>query len=160
MTDSDSQDVGYAVNRKIKTQSHMRKVSVYEEDKIRWFRCPRRDDYRGGCRTGWRSQTVWRDSESGRVDSELIKRLGPMGGAAVLLRSRPDRLRSVLAADGHGSECEVVVPALAPVKSGERVKTDKRDKLKLARDCRAGELTPVWVPDAAHEELPAARGEY
>ena len=78
MTDSDSQDVGYAVNRKIKTQSHMRKVSVYEEDKIRWFRCPRRDDYRGGCRTGWRSQTVWRDSESRRVDSELIKRLEPM----------------------------------------------------------------------------------
>ena len=41
MTDSDSQDVGYAVNRKINTQSHMRKESVYEEDKVRWFGCPR-----------------------------------------------------------------------------------------------------------------------
>jgi hypothetical protein len=40
MPDSDSQYVGYAVNWKTKTQSHMRKESVYEEDKVRWFRCP------------------------------------------------------------------------------------------------------------------------
>jgi transposase len=33
------------------------------------------------------------------------------------------------------------------------VKTDRRDALKLARNHRAGELTPVWVPDAAHEAL-------
>ena len=40
-----------------------------------------------------------------------------------------------------------------PVKAGDRVKTDRRDALKLARSCRAGDLTPVWVPDAAHETL-------
>jgi transposase len=33
------------------------------------------------------------------------------------------------------------------------VKTDRRDALKLARNYRAGELTAVWVPDAAHEAL-------
>jgi transposase len=33
------------------------------------------------------------------------------------------------------------------------VKTDRRDALKLARNHRAGELTAVWVPDAAHEAL-------
>ena len=49
--------------------------------------------------------------------------------------------------------CDVVAPTLIPVKSGDRVKTDKRDAAKLARLYRAGELTPVWVPDGAHEAL-------
>jgi transposase len=49
--------------------------------------------------------------------------------------------------------CEVVAPTLVPIKSGDRVKTDRRDALKLARNYHAAELTPVWVPDAAHEAL-------
>jgi transposase len=52
-----------------------------------------------------------------------------------------------------GVRCEVIAPTLVPVKSGDRVKTDRRDALKLARSYRAGDLTPVWVPDAAHEAL-------
>ena len=39
------------------------------------------------------------------------------------------------------------------MKPGDRVKTDRRDALKLARCYRAGELTAVWVPDRAHEAL-------
>ena len=39
------------------------------------------------------------------------------------------------------------------MKAGDRVKTDRRDALKLARSYREGDLTPVWVPDAAHEAL-------
>src|ERR1700733_1401332 len=49
--------------------------------------------------------------------------------------------------------CEVIAPTLIPVKAGDRVKTDRRDAEKLARCYRAGDLTPVWVPDAAHEAL-------
>ena len=52
-----------------------------------------------------------------------------------------------------GVRCEVVAPTLVPVKAGDRVKTDRRDALKLARSYRGGDLTPVWVPDAAHEAL-------
>ena len=52
-----------------------------------------------------------------------------------------------------GINCEVVAPTLVPVKAGDRVKTDRRDAEKLARCYRAGQLTPVWVPDAAHEAL-------
>lgn len=52
-----------------------------------------------------------------------------------------------------GVHCDVIAPTLVPVKAGDRVKTDKRDAKKLARLYRAGELTPVWVPDAAHEAL-------
>jgi transposase len=37
--------------------------------------------------------------------------------------------------------------------AGDRVKTDRRDAEKLARSYRAGDLTLVWVPDAAHEAL-------
>jgi transposase len=52
-----------------------------------------------------------------------------------------------------GVACEVVAPTLIPVKAGDRVKTDRRDAQKLARSYRSGDLTAVWVPDAAHEAL-------
>jgi transposase len=52
-----------------------------------------------------------------------------------------------------GVECQVIAPSLVPTKAGDRVKTDRRDAAKLARCHRAGELTAVWVPDAAHEAL-------
>ena len=50
-------------------------------------------------------------------------------------------------------DCQVVAPSLIPKKPGDRVKTDRRDSLTLARLLRAGELTPVWVPDEAQEAL-------
>jgi transposase len=50
-------------------------------------------------------------------------------------------------------DCQVVAPSLIPKKPGERVKTDRRDALSLARLHRAGELSPVWIPDEAQEAL-------
>ena len=52
-----------------------------------------------------------------------------------------------------GVECEVVAPSMTPTRSGDRVKTDKRDARKLARLLRAGELTPVYIPEATDEAL-------
>lgn len=52
-----------------------------------------------------------------------------------------------------GVDCDVIAPTLIPEKIGDRVKTDRRDAIKLARCFRAGELTKVWVPDPAHEAL-------
>lgn len=52
-----------------------------------------------------------------------------------------------------GWDCQVVAPSLIPKKSGDRVKTDRRDSMMLARLHRAGELTAVWVPDDAQEAL-------
>jgi transposase len=49
--------------------------------------------------------------------------------------------------------CEVVAPSLIPIRSGERIKTDRRDALKLARLHRAGELGAVHVPDADDEAM-------
>jgi transposase len=52
-----------------------------------------------------------------------------------------------------GHKCIVVAPSLIPRKSGERIKTDRRDSEKLAILHRSGDLTPVWVPDPTHEAL-------
>jgi alpha-beta hydrolase superfamily lysophospholipase len=52
-----------------------------------------------------------------------------------------------------GASCEVIAPTLVPMKSGDRVKTDRKDAERLARSYRSGNLTAVWVPDSAHEAL-------
>jgi transposase len=49
--------------------------------------------------------------------------------------------------------CQVVAPSMIPKRSGDRVKTDKRDARKLARLLRAGELTCVYIPEATDEAL-------
>jgi transposase len=54
---------------------------------------------------------------------------------------------------GAGHACQVVARSLIPKKPGERIKTDRRDALKLARLLRAGDLTAVWVPDAEQEAM-------
>ncbi len=52
-----------------------------------------------------------------------------------------------------GYRCDVVAPSLIPRKTGDRVKTDRRDSLSLARLYRAGELTSVWVPEKEQEGM-------
>lgn len=53
----------------------------------------------------------------------------------------------------EGIDCQVVAPSLIPVQAGNRVKTDQRDAKHLAQFHRAGELTPIYVPDEAVEAL-------
>jgi len=52
-----------------------------------------------------------------------------------------------------GHECAVIAPSLIPRRPGERIKTNRRDAVKLARLFRAGELTEIWTPDEAHEAM-------
>ncbi len=52
-----------------------------------------------------------------------------------------------------GQFCQVVAPSLVPKKAGDRVKTDRRDSLMLARLLRADELTGIWIPDGLQEAL-------
>jgi len=56
-----------------------------------------------------------------------------------------------LIASGH--DCEVVAPSKIPKVAGERIKTDRRDALKLARLLRSGDLSAVWVPDREQERM-------
>jgi transposase len=59
-----------------------------------------------------------------------------------------------------GYDCWVVAPSLIPKKPGDRVKTDRRDAVQLARLARSGDLTVVYVPtveDEAIRDLTRAR---
>jgi transposase len=59
-----------------------------------------------------------------------------------------------------GYDCWVVAPSLIPKKAGDRVKTDRRDAVQLARLARSGDRTPVYVPtveDEAIRDLTRAR---
>lgn len=49
--------------------------------------------------------------------------------------------------------CAVVAPSLIPKRSGDRIKTDRRDAINLARLYRAGELTSIYVPTAEDEAM-------
>jgi len=83
----------------------------------------------------------------------LMKRLGPSRQLKVCYEAGPTGYVLYWQLTGMGIHCEVVAPTLVPVKAGDRVKTDRRDAVKLARSYRSGDLTAVWVPDAAHEAL-------
>lgn len=84
---------------------------------------------------------------------KLVRKLGPVEPLRFCYEAGPTGYALYWQLTSLGAQCEVVAPTLVPVKSGDRVKTDRRDALKLARNHRAGELTAVWVPDAAHEAL-------
>lgn len=52
-----------------------------------------------------------------------------------------------------GLSCQVAAPSLTPRKPGDKVKTNRRDALKLARYLRSGDLTFITVPDRERESL-------
>ncbi len=84
---------------------------------------------------------------------KLIGKLGPVKQIKVCYEAGPTGYVLYWQLTQLGVACEVIAPTLVPTKAGDRVKTDRRDAEKLARCYRAGELTAVWVPDAAHEAL-------
>ena len=98
--------------------------------------------------------------EYGRIantPSALDRLARKLGGEGVKLRFCYEAgpcgygIQRQLSAGEH--DCVVVAPSLIPKRAGERVKTDRRDAVSLARLDRAGELTAVWVPDPGHEAM-------
>jgi len=84
---------------------------------------------------------------------KMVAKLGPVKQLKACYEAGPTGYVLYWQLTAIGVPCQVVAPSLVPVKAGDRVKTDRRDAAKLARSYRAGDLTPVWVPDAAHEAL-------
>lgn len=84
---------------------------------------------------------------------KLMGKLGPVKEIRACYEAGPTGYVLYWQLTQLGVACQVIAPSLVPVKAGDRVKTDRRDAEKLARCYRAGELTAVWVPDAAHEAL-------
>jgi transposase len=83
----------------------------------------------------------------------LVKKLGPVPQLRACYEAGPTGYVLYWQLTELGVECAVVAPTLVPVRAGDRVKTDRRDAVKLARCHRAGDLTAVWVPDASAEAL-------
>jgi transposase len=83
----------------------------------------------------------------------LFRRLTREGAVAACYEagvSGYDLYRQITAC---GAVCQVIAPALTPRRPGQRIKTNRRDAVKLVRLFRAGELTAVHVPDEAEEAV-------
>jgi len=85
--------------------------------------------------------------------ARLVKTLGPAPRLRVCYEAGPCGYVLYRQLTGLGVTCTVVAPALIPSKPGERVKTDRKDALKLARLHRAGELTAVAAPTPEQEAV-------
>jgi transposase len=86
----------------------------------------------------------------------LIKRLKALGQLALLrccYEAGPTGFALHRSLRDAGIDCIVIAPSLVPKRAGDRVKTDRRDAVKLARFLRSGDLTEVHVPEASTEAM-------
>ena len=86
----------------------------------------------------------------------LLKQLKRLGTGATLrccYEAGPTGFVLHRALRAAGIDCIVIAPSLVPKSAGDRVKTDSRDAVKLARFLRSGDLTEVHVPEAATEAM-------
>lgn len=93
---------------------------------------------------------IFNDEESVR---RLIGRLGDRWRLSACYEAGPGGYELYRLLASMGVACEVVAPSLIPKGSAERVKTDKRDAIRLARLHRAGQLTAIRVPTPAEEAV-------
>jgi transposase len=84
---------------------------------------------------------------------KMVKKLGPTEQLRACYEAGPTGYVLYWQLAELGVACEVIAPTLAPMKAGDRVKTDRRDAERLARSYRSGDLTAVWVPDEGSEAL-------
>jgi transposase len=84
---------------------------------------------------------------------KVLARFGEPGQVHVVYEAGPTGYGLQRALAHRGYRCEVIAPSLIPKRAGDRVKTDRRDCLRLAELSRAGELRAVWIPDCADEAI-------
>ena len=85
---------------------------------------------------------------------KLIRRLQTQGAGLVFAyEAGPCGYGLYRSLTGKGFACHVVAPSLIPRKAGDRVKTDRRDAITLARLMRSGDLSPIYVPGIEDDAL-------
>ena len=84
---------------------------------------------------------------------KLIKQLGDKDTLAFCYEAGPTGYEAYRWITSMGAQCCVIAPTLIPKRTGDRIKTDRRDALQLARLFRAGELTSIYVPTREDEAL-------
>lgn len=85
--------------------------------------------------------------------SKTLNRLGPPETLKIVYEAGPCGYTLARQLQEHGYACEVIAPAKIKRAPGDRIKTDRRDALLLARAARAGELVSVTIPDERDEAL-------
>jgi transposase len=92
---------------------------------------------------------------SRQVDiDQLVRRLqGKAATLQVAYEAGPCGYGLYRSLTGKGVTCQVVAPSLIPRKAGDKVKTDRRDAVTLARLLRSGDLTAVYVPTVEDEAI-------
>ena len=91
-----------------------------------------------------------------------LKKLGGPGRVRVCYEAGPTGFELYRQLCEQGYKCIVVAPSLVPRRSGDRIKTDRRDARNLARFYRSGDLTAIHVPEEETEamrDLERARGD-
>ena len=89
----------------------------------------------------WEIDTLIRPLQSKRAPRVFVYEAGPCGYWLYRYLTK------------KGQVCWVIAPSLIPKKPGDRVKTNRRDAIKLARLMRSGDLTPVYVPKVEEEAI-------
>src|SRR5438874_1350154 len=102
------------------------------------------------------------NSEAQLVDTlphdapKLIRRLKALGAPSrlrVCYEAGPTGYGLARRLQATGIACEVIAPSLIPVQTGRRIKTDRRDAVRLASLYRSGELTSVSIPEPQIEAM-------
>jgi transposase len=88
-----------------------------------------------------------------RLLLKQLKRLGRGNSLRCCYEAGPTGYGLHRDLNAAGVSCIVVAPSLVPKQVGSRVKTDRRDAVKLARFLRSGDLTSVAVPDPDTEAM-------
>jgi transposase len=84
---------------------------------------------------------------------KALESVGPPQALRIVYEAGPCGYGLVRELRARGYQCEVVAASKIPRQPGERIKTDRRDALKLASLCRAGGLVSVTVPDERDEAI-------
>jgi transposase len=84
---------------------------------------------------------------------KLLDRLGPKARLRICYEAGPTGYGLARRLNELGFCCVVVAPSLVPVQSGRRIKTDRRDAMKLAHFLRSGDLVEVTIPEAQTEAM-------
>jgi transposase len=85
--------------------------------------------------------------------SKVLNQLGPSSAVHCCYEAGPTGYGLARALRAAGRSCDVIAPSLIPNKSGQRIKTDRRDAIKLAQNLRGGELVAVFIPDQKTEAI-------
>jgi len=84
---------------------------------------------------------------------KVLDKLGPRSQVACCYEAGPTGYGLARALIAAGWSCDVIAPSLIPKRHGERIKTDRRDAVKLAENHRAGQLVAVFIPDEQTEAI-------